>query len=306
MVSVIIPVYNRAGMLERSVRSVMEQSLSDWELILVDDGSTDGSAGICDGFVAADPRIRAFHKQNGGVSSARNLGLDEARGEWLAFLDADDRFYPDALETMVKKAEQDSLDMLQFAYNRDYVAGENDGRESGVITPEEYLSRGLFQGSVWSVCVRNDIVRNNGLRFDSGLRIAEDQLFIYELLRHSERVERIGNVLYWYFDNAAGAYANTRPGDNMDIIGKFGPYKITFPAAARQIDSLLLGCLFNLAHKSDVPAERIAELWKLADVQSCAPWKSLGVKLFWHVSRISPKLATGLIRILRRLFPNRK
>ena len=107
MVSVIIPVYNRAGMLERSVRSVMEQSLSDWELILVDDGSTDGSAGICDGFVAADPRIRAFHKQNGGVSSARNLGLDEARGEWLAFLDADDRFYPDALEKALARAQAD-------------------------------------------------------------------------------------------------------------------------------------------------------------------------------------------------------
>lgn len=306
MVSVIIPVYNRAGMLERSVRSVIEQSLSDWELILVDDGSTDGSDLICDAFAAEDARIRAFHKPNGGVSSARNLGLDEARGEWLAFLDADDRFYPDALETMVKKAEQDSLDMLQFAYNQEYAAGENDGRESGVLAPEEYLSRGHFQGSVWSVCVRRELVSDNGIRFDTGLRIAEDHLFIYEVLRHSKRVERTGNVLYWYFDNAAGAFANTRPDDNMDIIGRFGPYKSTFPGAARQIDSLLLGCLFNLAHKSNVPATRVAELWKLADVHFCAPWKSLGVKLFWQLSRISPKFATFVIRVLRRVFPGRR
>ena len=69
---------------------------------------------------------------------------------------------------------------------------------------------------------------------------------------------------------------------------------------------LLLGCLFNLAHKSDVPAERIAELWKLADVQSCAPWKSLGVKLFWHLARLSPKFATGIVRLLRRVFPGRE
>lgn len=295
MVSVIIPVYNRAGMLERSVRSVMEQSLSDWEIILVDDGSSDGSDLICDAFAAEDARIRAFHKPNGGVSSARNLGLEEARGEWLAFLDADDRLYPDALETMVKKAEQDSLDMLQFAYNRDYVAGENDGRESGVITPEEYLSRGLFQGSVWSVCVRNDIVREHKLRFDCSLRVAEDHLFIYEILRHSKRVERTSDVLYWYYENAAGAYANTSPNDNIAIINRFGPYKSVFPAASKRIDTLLLGCLFNLAHKSNVPAGRIAELWKLADIDFCSPQKSLGVKLFWQVSRISPKLATGLI-----------
>ena len=306
MISIIIPVYNRAGMLERSVRSVMEQSLSDWELILVDDGSSDGSADICDGFVAADPRIRAFHKPNGGVSSARNLGLEHIGGDWLTFVDADDALYPDAIKIMVGKAEKDNLDVLQFAFNREYSAGENDGRESGVLAPGEYIGRGYFHGSACCTCIHSKIVKDNGIRFDTGLRIAEDHLFMYETLKHSKRVGRTGDVLYWYFDNAAGAFANTRPGDNIGIINKFGPYKNSFPEAARRIDTLLLGCLFNLAHKSDTDAGEIARLFKIADIHYCAPEKSLGVKLFWQLSRISPKLATFVIRVLRRVFPNRK
>ena len=306
MISIIIPVYNRAGMLERSIRSVMEQSLSDWELILVDDGSTDGSASICDGFAAADPRIRAFHKPNGGVSSARNLGLDEARGEWLAFLDADDRFYPDALEKALARAQADSLDLLQFGYNRNYSPSERNGNDSGVLTPEDYLAGQFFHGSACFCLIRASVVREHKLRFDCSLRVAEDHLFIYEILRHSKRVERTSDVLYWYYENAAGAYANTSPGDNIAIINRFGPYKRVFPAASKRIDTLLLGCLFNLAHKSNVPAGRIAELWKLADVQYCAPWKSLGVKLFWHLALFSPKFATGIVRLLRRVFPGRK
>ena len=97
-ISVIIPVYQAEKFLENSVGSVLAQTFTDWELLLVDDGCTDGSPALCDRFAAADPRIRVFHrKKNAGVSEARNLGLNEAKGDYIAFLDADDAFVPRTL-----------------------------------------------------------------------------------------------------------------------------------------------------------------------------------------------------------------
>ena len=89
-ISVIIPVYNAEVYLHRCVDSLLSQSFKDFELLLVDDGSVDSSADICDEYANGDERVRVFHKKNGGVSSARNLGLDNARGEWVVFVDADD------------------------------------------------------------------------------------------------------------------------------------------------------------------------------------------------------------------------
>ena len=90
MISIIIPVYNSEVTLRRCLDSVISQSISDWELILIDDGSTDKSGEICEEYASKDKRIKVFYKKNGGVSSARNVGLDNAKGEWIAFVDADD------------------------------------------------------------------------------------------------------------------------------------------------------------------------------------------------------------------------
>lgn len=90
VVSIIVPVYNAEKTLKRCVNSIINQLYKDWELLLVDDGSTDDSSIICDEYAQQDRRIRVFHKQNGGVSSARNVGLDNAIGEWVTFIDSDD------------------------------------------------------------------------------------------------------------------------------------------------------------------------------------------------------------------------
>ena len=90
MVSCIIPVYNTEKYLPRCIESVLAQTFVDWEMLLIDDGSTDASGSICDEYAASDSRIRVFHKENGGVSSARNVGLDNMRGEWVTFVDSDD------------------------------------------------------------------------------------------------------------------------------------------------------------------------------------------------------------------------
>ena len=100
-ISIVIPVYNTAQYLPRCIESVLNQSFRDFELLLVDDGSTDGSGDICDRYENKDNRIRVFHKKNGGVSSARNLGIVNAFGEWLLFVDSDDEILPNALQTLV-------------------------------------------------------------------------------------------------------------------------------------------------------------------------------------------------------------
>lgn len=92
IISIIIPVYNAEKTLNRCVDSVLNQTFHDWELLLIDDGSKDRSMYLCDEYALKDKRIKVFHKKNGGVSSARNMGLDYARGEWITFVDSDDLF----------------------------------------------------------------------------------------------------------------------------------------------------------------------------------------------------------------------
>lgn len=97
LVSIIVPIYNAEKTLRRCIDSILSQTFSDWELLMIDDGSTDQSGTICDQYAIKDKRIKVFHKKNGGVSSARNLGLDNARGEWITFVDADDQIISNSL-----------------------------------------------------------------------------------------------------------------------------------------------------------------------------------------------------------------
>ena len=126
-ISVIVPVYQAEALLPQCVESVLAQTFSDWELLLIDDGSRDGSPTLCDGYAARDPRIRVFHKPNGGVSTARNLGLEQATGPYIAFLDADDAFEPAALETLWYLREKAGADSLAVPTGqRDFPRGTAD------------------------------------------------------------------------------------------------------------------------------------------------------------------------------------
>ena len=103
-ISIVVPVYNAEKELQRCVDSIFRQSFSNWELLLIDDGSRDSSSALCDRLGAQDTRVRVWHKENGGVSSARNLGICKAEGEYLFFTDSDDTLFPDTLATLYQKA----------------------------------------------------------------------------------------------------------------------------------------------------------------------------------------------------------
>ena len=132
MISVIVPIYNIEDCLERCVRSIVNQTYTDLEIILVDDGSTDNTPQLVDKLAESDVRIKAFHKPNGGSSSARNLGIEKANGEWLGFIDSDDYIEPDMYEKLLNMAERRSLKVVQIC--RDEVAADGS-KLPNVVTP---------------------------------------------------------------------------------------------------------------------------------------------------------------------------
>ena len=114
-ISVIVPVYNTEKYLHRCIDSILDQTFTDFELLLIDDGSTDSSGTICDEYAAKDSRVRVFHKENGGVSSARNMGLDNAYGEWITFVDSDDYLIDQSGLTLLARTNIEA-DLIIFSY----------------------------------------------------------------------------------------------------------------------------------------------------------------------------------------------
>ena len=206
-VSIIIPVYNAEKAVRRCVDSVLDQEYTDFELLLMDDGSKDGSPAILDEYAEKDERVRVVHKENSGVSATRNMALDMARGDWVQFLDADDWITKDATKLFVRTAEENDVDMVIADFYR--VVGENTSRKgdiwtSRVITREEYGSfmmknpADYYYGVLWNKLFRRDILEEYGLRMDESLHWCEDFIFNMEYVLHTERIAVLPVPVYYY------------------------------------------------------------------------------------------------------------
>ena len=198
-ISIIIPIYNTEAYLPKCIDSILSQSFTDYEVLLIDDGSTDGSGQICDSYAKKDNRIRVFHKENGGVSSARNMGLDNAQGEWINFVDSDDWLEQDFF--VIGKNE--NVDLI---YQHRFFS---DGNCDSIIRPgiyrgEDYLDfltensqTNLFY-MCYSMLLKSDILTDNHIRFDENLRFGEDRIFIMEYLTHCNSIQVLSNSHYVY------------------------------------------------------------------------------------------------------------
>lgn len=194
LVSVIVPVYKAEKWLHRCVDSILAQTMEDFELLLIDDGSPDKSGEICDEYAAKDSRVRVFHKENGGVSSARNLGLDNAQGEWISFVDADDlveKNYIAELLCSIKNEGSLVVSGLKKEKNGiviDYVKFYNeviDKSDMEVLFGE----RKIFEyGYPFSKLYRAKILNENNIRFNPDVHYAEDLLFLLEYLLHIDNI----------------------------------------------------------------------------------------------------------------------
>ena len=204
-VSVIVPVYNAEKVVSRGIDSILDQSFKDFELILVDDGSTDNSGVICDNYAQQDGRVKVVHQVNAGVSAARNAGLKVAQGEWVTFVDSDDIVLDGFLESLVDAVNRDvRIDLAYCGYAIIERSTSIKTYRSATYIGKEQLhdvlssTKLLYRCSPWAKLFRRSIISDNGLQFDTNLTISEDRLFLYQYLIHVRGVAVTSTLGYLY------------------------------------------------------------------------------------------------------------
>lgn len=208
MISIIVPVYNAVHSLQRCVKTICAQTINEWELLLIDDGSTDGSSQLCDQLAMTDPRIHTFHKVNGGVSSARNIGLQYAKGKYIMFCDSDDWVENDWCEKLYLAAAENPDCLPICNYYRNSKNGEiiNKVKEcselSKYIEKMDFfcLNRYELLGIPWNKIFRRSILKEHNIRFCEELSLGEDLIFNLDYLHYqSGGIVFINSPLNHYF-----------------------------------------------------------------------------------------------------------
>ena len=219
LISLIIPVYNAEKYLEETLNSVIGQHFADYEVILVDDGSTDKSGSLCEQFAEVHQNISVLHKKNGGQSSARNLGIRAAKGEFLAFLDSDDMLCDKDSFASLSKRMVGNTDIILFRYYKYYSPGSIsdcgismsglDGCDKTDVL-HELVKRDAFFCSCWSKCVRRSLVIDNNLFFDENLT-CEDMDWYFSVVEKAKNIVVIDKPFVYYRQRPNSVTASFKP-----------------------------------------------------------------------------------------------
>ena len=212
LLSIVTPVYNVESFLDRSVQSILSQSYRDIELILIDDGSTDGSSSLCDELAKKDSRVKVIHKENGGVSTARNVGLEIASGEYLTFVDPDDFLAPDTyMVNMEYLTAHKDVDILQYPYcnyiSDDEILNYHRPAEHLLVGAEQIFSN-WWSGSPLEYVIWNKIYKRSlwdGVRFKVG-HISEDTCLVPQFVSRAHSIYISEKGLYYYQRDRVDSY----------------------------------------------------------------------------------------------------
>ena len=247
--SIIIPVYNVAPYLRECLDSVLAQAFTDWEAICVDDGSTDGSGVILDEYAAKDKRIKAIHQTNGGVSAARNAGLDTAVGEYVAFIDADDMVGPTWLNSLHEAvASHVGVDWIRTSFR--WLKGdeittrnpETSGYYVGNCVHNEIWRSLAFRGEPWSNVLRREIVGE--VRFPLGIKWREDTCFTSQIVGAAHSFMRIDNDDYLYREVAGSASRQMIDFNTMkSVVQRLSDAWLKAPGERVSISKIVMQCL---------------------------------------------------------------
>lgn len=222
-VTVIVPVYNVEAYVGKCVDSILKQSFSDFELILVNDGSTDSGGAICDGYAEKDKRVRVIHQKNAGLGGARNTGIEDARGEYILFVDSDDSIEPQTLETAVAKADRLQADILAFSFrsmdengNTLSVFKENLPKEKP-LSPVRDKQVFLSSPSAWNKLYRRELFMKSGVRFPPRVWY-EDVRTTFKLFLLAKSIVFTDDICYNYLIRQGSIMQNSNVERNVEII----------------------------------------------------------------------------------------
>lgn len=227
-ISVIMPIYNKVRYIEKSVNSILNQTYENFELIIVDDGSSDGSEIICDKFAKQDSRVRVFHIKNGGVSNARNIGIDQAKGDYIQFIDSDDYIDKNTLRSLINIVENYNPQLIISGFKKVDHQGheliEVLPRGYGIISKNNFMkdfvevqrNTGIY-GWIGNKLIKKLIIDDYNLRFNKSIWLAEDLDFYLDLYNH------VNNI---YFDNKSYAYYLQEAENSSTTSGKKNNYLI--------------------------------------------------------------------------------
>lgn len=241
--SIIIPVYNAEDYLDRCLHSILEQEFSSYEVILVDDGSSDASPLICDRYSSTDPRFRTVHKPNGGVSSARNMGLELAKGEYIMFLDSDDTLLPLGLDDIMGAVTGEDMVVAGYATFIDNVPVKTvKPKKTKTYKGADYPE--FFQQNVrrncemldapWAKLFKRKVIGN--IRFCEELSYAEDKLFVFEVMARCSSILAFSEAIYGYYMRPGSLGSDTKSIKHVSQLMVF------LPKYALVLDALVQRC----------------------------------------------------------------
>ncbi|WP_251623264.1 glycosyltransferase family 2 protein [Odoribacter lunatus] len=290
-ISVIVAVYNAERYLSVCVDSILGQTYANYEVLLIDDGSTDASGWICDKYACKDKRVRVFHKSNGGVSSARNVGIQEAKGKYSIHVDSDDWIESGMLERLYKKAEAEKADVviadfLNHTNQRVSLKKQKPKTVEARNVLKEIL-RGKLHGSMWNKLVRHELYQKNAIHFDESINCCEDVLVVTQLLLQHPNVAYLPEAFYHYIYNPVSIVRNLTHKTFNELFGFVEEMQKLFDG-----DPDLLGCLIytKLTIRKDALFSRLYTqqeykgIYKEADSYICRATFPLIVKLLLWIA----------------------
>ncbi len=317
MISVIVPVYRTEKYLETCIKSVLAQDFSEYELILVDDGSPDSCPQICERYAASNPKIKVIHKENGGLSDARNAGLKSARGDYIFFLDADDAILPNTFSLVMDAIKKEKADMVIFQLVRCDDKLHPSGEELPCLQKGTYSARemlGCFEKNIPAlVTACSKLYRKelfDKLYFPCG-KIHEDELICHFLIERCRRICVLDEKLYLYRDTPASIMNSLSPmkhsdvlwayRDRIEILERFG---LTNAKYNQMINfwNVFKGCYPVLLRADAQSKKRALEVKALflsqyGELKRC-PWLGQCEKIKMMLLKYLPGLYSGLYALV--------
>ncbi len=220
-ISVIVPVYNCEKFLHECVNSILTQTFSDIEIILINDGSTDRSPAICDEYAKLDKRVIVIHKENRGVSSARNAGIRQSAGKYIGFVDADDYCYPECFKIFIENIEKYNADLIIAQYcteRKTYSLKKADGKIEILKKADSFSRLFEFNNSLWNKFFCRNIIIKNNICFDETLHHTEDLSFVCNYLQYIDKAVYVHEYVYYYRININSITSSPNLKKNLSIL----------------------------------------------------------------------------------------